>query len=116
MARDAQSSDWLLERTGFEPPSPVDFAAGHHGLNRSTDQDPLCDDILRDEGERYGGRLVEAGVRMKVVRFDVMNHGFFHMYGIVDKAKQALEESEGSRRFKSSPLQQRVKCEPALVT
>jgi len=22
-----------------------------------------------------------------------MNHGFFHMYGIVDKAKQALEES-----------------------
>jgi acetyl esterase len=50
-------------------------------------------DILRDEGELYGERLVEAGVPTKVVRYDGMNHGFFQMYGIVDKAKQALEES-----------------------
>jgi acetyl esterase len=50
-------------------------------------------DILRDEGERYGERLAEAGVPTKVVRYDGMNHGFFHMYGMVDKAKQALEES-----------------------
>ena len=40
--RAAQKPDWLVERTGFEPPRPVDFAAGHHGLNRSTDEDPLC--------------------------------------------------------------------------
>ena len=33
--------NWLVERTGFEPPRPVDFAAGHHGLNRSTAEDPL---------------------------------------------------------------------------
>ncbi len=32
-------------------------------------------------------------VLTKVSRYDGMNHGFFHMYGIVDKAKQALEES-----------------------
>jgi acetyl esterase len=50
-------------------------------------------DVLRDEGERYGARLVETGVPAKVSRYDGMNHGFFHMYGIVDKAKQALEES-----------------------
>jgi acetyl esterase len=49
-------------------------------------------DVLRDEGERYGERLAEAGVLTKVSRYDGMNHGFFQMYGIVDKAKQALEE------------------------
>ena len=32
----------LHEQLGFEPPRPVDFAAGHHGLNRSTDEDSLC--------------------------------------------------------------------------
>jgi acetyl esterase len=50
-------------------------------------------DVLRDEGEHYGKRLAEAGVRTKIVRYDGMNHGFFNMYGIVDKAKSALEES-----------------------
>jgi hypothetical protein len=34
-------SDSLLERTGFEPRRPVDFAACHHGLNRSTAEDRL---------------------------------------------------------------------------
>jgi acetyl esterase len=50
-------------------------------------------DVLRDEGERYGERLVKAGVPTSVSRYEGMNHGFFSMYGIVDKAKQALEES-----------------------
>jgi acetyl esterase len=50
-------------------------------------------DVLRDEGERYGERLTKAGVPTRVVRYDGMHHGFFSMYGIVDKAKQALEES-----------------------
>jgi acetyl esterase len=50
-------------------------------------------DVLRDEGERYGKRLAEAGVHTKIVRYDGMNHGFFNMYGIVDKARSALEES-----------------------
>lgn len=50
-------------------------------------------DVLRDEGERYGKRLAEAGVATKITRYDGMHHGFFQMYGIVDKAKDALEES-----------------------
>jgi acetyl esterase len=49
-------------------------------------------DVLRDEGERYGHRLAEADVLTKISRYDGMNHGFFNMYGIVDKAKQALDE------------------------
>jgi acetyl esterase len=50
-------------------------------------------DVLRDEGERYGKRLAEAGVPAKVTRYDGMHHGFFQMYGIVEKAKKALEEA-----------------------
>ena len=49
-------------------------------------------DVLRDEGELYGQRLADAGVPTKVSRYDGMNHRFFHMYGLVDKAKEALEE------------------------
>jgi acetyl esterase len=49
-------------------------------------------DVLRDEGERYGARLAEAGVPAKVSRYDGMHHGFFNMYGIVEGANQALEE------------------------
>jgi acetyl esterase len=50
-------------------------------------------DVLRDEGERYGKRLAEAGVPTKVTRYDGMHHGFFQMYGIVEKAKTALNEA-----------------------
>jgi acetyl esterase len=50
-------------------------------------------DVLRDEGERYGARLAEAGVPAKVSRYDGMNHGFFNLYGILDKAREALEET-----------------------
>jgi acetyl esterase len=50
-------------------------------------------DVLRDEGERYGKRLAEAGVHTKVTRYDGMHHGFFQMYGIVEKAKTALNEA-----------------------
>jgi acetyl esterase len=49
-------------------------------------------DVLRDEGERYGQRLAQAGVPTRVTRYEGMHHGFFQMYGIVDKAGQALEE------------------------
>jgi acetyl esterase len=60
-------------------------------------------DVLRDEGERYGKRLAEAGVPAKVTRYDGMHHGFFQMYGTVDRAKKALEEAATwlKERFRS---------------
>lgn len=50
-------------------------------------------DVLRDEGEAYAKRLTAAGVPTKLTRYDGMHHGFFQMYGIVDKAKTALQEA-----------------------
>ncbi len=47
----------------------------------------------RRNENREGERLTKAGMLTKVVLYDGMNHGFFHMYGIVDKAKQEVEES-----------------------
>ena len=42
-------------------------------------------DPLRDEGERYGVRLREAGVATVVSRYDGVIHAFFSLPGLVDK-------------------------------
>lgn len=46
-------------------------------------------DPLRDEGERYARRLMDAGVSVKQVRFDGVAHGFFTMTGTLAVARQA---------------------------
>jgi acetyl esterase len=48
-------------------------------------------DVLRDEGERYGVRLAEAGVPVEVRRFDGAVHGFFGLPGLFDQAGEARE-------------------------
>ncbi len=50
-------------------------------------------DPLRDGGELYGQRLIEAGVPAIVVRYDGMIHIFMHMRSIVSQADQALGEA-----------------------
>ncbi|NUT45571.1 MAG: alpha/beta hydrolase [Thermoactinospora sp.] len=47
-------------------------------------------DPLRDEGEAYGARLREAGVRARTVRFDGMFHGFFGLGALLPAAKEAM--------------------------
>jgi acetyl esterase len=46
-------------------------------------------DPLRDEAERYAGRLAEAGVPVTQVRYDGMAHGFFTMTGTLETARAA---------------------------
>jgi acetyl esterase len=50
-------------------------------------------DPLRDEGERYAERLRKAGVPVVLKRYDGMIHGFFGMYAMVDRSKEANAEA-----------------------
>ncbi|MGQ0582650.1 MAG: alpha/beta hydrolase [Reyranella sp.] len=50
-------------------------------------------DPLRDEAERYGMRLQQAGVPTKITRFPGMNHGFLFWVGIVGGADAAMAEA-----------------------
>jgi acetyl esterase len=50
-------------------------------------------DPLRDEGERYAERLRAAGVPVRLVRYDGVNHGFLSWVGVVDKAGAAMSDA-----------------------
>jgi len=50
-------------------------------------------DPLRDEGEYYAERLRQAGVPTEMKRWSGMNHGFFTVPGVVDKASAAVDEA-----------------------
>ncbi len=50
-------------------------------------------DPLRDEGEAYADRLAAADVPVQVKRWEGMNHGFFNLPGLVNKATAAMDEA-----------------------
>ncbi len=50
-------------------------------------------DPLRDEGEAYAKRLVEAGIPTSLRRYDGMIHGFFSMPDAIDRARLAVAEA-----------------------
>ena len=49
-------------------------------------------DPLRDEGEAYGKRLQEAGVKVTLSRYPGMMHAFVRMTARLGKAKEAIDE------------------------
>src|SRR5207244_5927670 len=55
-------------------------------------------DPLRDEGEAYAGRLREAGVPVKLVRYDGLIHGFFGMSAVLDRARDTVAEAVAALR------------------
>ncbi len=55
-------------------------------------------DPLRDEGEAYGRRLRDAGVRVTVTRYPGMVHGFFGLPGVYDQGKRAIDEATAALR------------------
>lgn len=56
-------------------------------------------DVLRDEGERYAQKLKEAGVKVKLSRYEGMIHGFLRRYHAFDQGRAALDEiAEALRR------------------
>jgi acetyl esterase len=50
-------------------------------------------DPLRDEAERYGARLREAGVPTEITRRSGMNHGFLFWVGVVAGADSAMADA-----------------------
>lgn len=55
-------------------------------------------DPLRDGGEQYGQRLLEAGVPATISRYDGMVHNFMHYVTSVPQAKQALAQANHALR------------------
>ena len=49
-------------------------------------------DTLRDEGEAYARRLIEAGNLVQVRRYPGTIHGFFAMPGTLGVARQAMAD------------------------
>ncbi|MFT3814912.1 MAG: alpha/beta hydrolase [Acidovorax sp.] len=50
-------------------------------------------DPLRDEGERFAHRLLDAGVPVTLRRENGLIHGFFRMSAVSDKARGAVEDT-----------------------
>jgi acetyl esterase len=55
-------------------------------------------DPLRDEGQAYGKKLQEAGVKVTLSCYPGMIHGFIRMAARLDAAKEALNEIAGRLR------------------
>lgn len=55
-------------------------------------------DPLRDEGEAYGKRLADAGVRVTCTRYAGMIHPFFSMSGALPQGLEAIEQVAASLR------------------
>ncbi|MBO0710905.1 MAG: alpha/beta hydrolase [Acetobacteraceae bacterium] len=63
-------------------------------------------DVLRDEAERYAGRLGEAGVPVTLHRWHGMNHGFMQWAGRVNRATEAVDAA-------CAWLRERLRSDPA---
>lgn len=55
-------------------------------------------DPLRDEGELYAERLLEAGVSVRISRYHGMIHGFLTMASFLDQGQQAVAECAAALR------------------
>ena len=80
------------EEEQANPYATPGLAPNLHGLPPALVITAECDPV-RDGGEHYGQRLLEAGTPSTVSRYDGMVHSFMHMRTLVPQANQALAEA-----------------------
>lgn len=79
------------EEDRLHPYATPSLASDLHALPTALIITAECDP-MRDGGELYGQRLLEAGVPATVTRYDGMIHIFMHLGRLVPQANQALDE------------------------
>jgi acetyl esterase len=80
------------EEDRLHPYAAPSLASDLHDLPPALVFTAECDP-LRDGGELYGQRLLEAGVPATVTGYDGMIHVFMHLGRLVPQANQALDEA-----------------------
>jgi acetyl esterase len=80
--------DSLRDHPWLSPIAVDDLSGLPPALVITSEYDPL-----RDEGEGYAARLQAAGVPASVSRYEGVVHDFMHMGGMLDKARQAIDEA-----------------------
>jgi acetyl esterase len=76
---DPQSPDACPLRADLEGAPPALVAVARH-------------DVLHDEGVAYAAALRDAGVQVSLLEFDDMVHGFLRWGGIVERARELIDE------------------------
>ena len=93
----AETMDWFANHYAPAPidrrqpwvsPSHANLAGLPPALVLTAECDPL-----RDQGEAYARRLVDAGVAATVKRYDGMIHVFFNLGGIIDGGRAAIADA-----------------------
>lgn len=90
--------------TPHDPYRVPAYATDLGGLPQTIIVTGACDPI-RDWGERYAGRLRDAGVQTTVTRYPGMYHGFLMRYESTARGRLALAEIGALLRAKfANPL------------